>query len=308
MGAQAGCAFSIAPFWLVSSEEMVGNEGGGARLLRHHGTMHTKDREQQGNQTVHAPAYPAEPPVCAACSEIFPVPGSSFCMSCTAHLQRMDRTGLLARIGLRFVAVFVVEVLFGLFAGFLVFVPVAAMVAPHPSPSAMVLIVGFNFTLMSTILASVYTWSLRSWVRPARPWAILNTIGALLPGALMLLAVACGLRLTTLPADLLTLLVIGVEWVIGMGIAWRQQAYLRQPFQSQRVWMRASSIGWCMGAVAHALGSAWITVDGLSLWMGTAASYAIAGCITHGALARFALLAVSVQQLQLDRLRIRSRF
>jgi hypothetical protein len=255
----------------------------------------------KGVISVHSIGYPAKPPVCAACGAIFPMPGSSFCIGCTAHLQRMDRTGLLVRIGLRFVAVFVVEVLFGLFAGFLVFVPIAAMAAPLPSPRDIVLIVGGNMMLMSVILASIYTWSLRSWVRPVRAWAMLNTAGALLPGALMLLAVAAGLRLTTLPTDWLTLLVITGEWVIGMGIAWRQQRYVPPPTHNQRVWMRLSMIGWCIGAMAHVLCSIGITVDGLSLWVGTAASYAIAGSITHGTLARFALFTALVHRLRRER-------
>jgi hypothetical protein len=114
-------------------------------------------------------------------------------------------------------------------------------------------------------------------------------VGAMLPSAMVLVAVSFGLRSGMLPSSVFTMVLIALTGSIGIATAWLQCRYLIPPLDDRSVWMRGALIGWLVGSIVHGVVSTWFSVRVLAEWMGSAAAYMIAGIIMHGVLAYFAV-------------------
>lgn len=197
--------------------------------------------------------------------------------------------------------VILIEGLFGIFTGFLLMLPMGAASSGQVTLASVAFMFLTNLVLIAPIVASLYTWTLRAWIDRSQLWATANTVGAVAMGVLMFIAVLLGgLRRTTLPDMLLSSVVIGGEWVIGIAVAWVQYFLLRPPFQCRATWQRWSVVGWTGASLLH-LGIAFMHPPiEVSLWFGTAAAYFFYGVVAHGVLAWFALNATLADRVRLS--------
>jgi len=179
-----------------------------------------------------------------------------------------------------------IESLLGIFTGFLLFIPIGAMSSGQVTLANAALLFGMNLVFIAPIIASLYTWTLRSWIRRAQAWATGSTFAALSLGLLMFLAVFLGgLRLNTLPDLILSLSIIASEWGIGVAVALWQGKLLTPPFQQTASWQRWSVLAWTIACMFHLAIALVHPPSVVSLWLGTAASFFIYGIITHSVLA-----------------------
>jgi hypothetical protein len=198
----------------------------------------------------------------------------------------------------RLMLVICVEMFFGVLAGMLVLIPIAAISSPNISWSNIGFTFVFSVLLIAPIIGSIYTWSLRSWIMQSKSWAIVNTVGALLPGWLMFFAVILGLRTTTMSELLLSIVVIIGEWCIGIAVVVVQSQYLVPRLQNRNIWIFGGVIGWSFGALLHLA----VALSGLhpvlSLWIGSAVAFSAYGIIAHCILAYFAVNIQLVKHIQ----------
>lgn len=228
--------------------------------------------------------------LCPVCELLQPQPHDVFCSACRGRANAQINASIFAGLAGRFLVTICIESLLGIFTGFLLFIPIGAMSSGQVTLANTALLFGMNLVFIAPIIASLYTWTLRSWLRRAQAWATGSTVAAVSLSLLMFLAVFLGgLRLTTLPELILSLSVILFEWCIGVTVALWQGRLLMPPFQQIRVWKRWSVLGWSIACIFHIAIALLHPPSVVSLWLGTAVSFFIYGIISHCVLARFVL-------------------
>jgi hypothetical protein len=222
-----------------------------------------------------------------------------FCDSCRTIIRTRDAGPAKLAPPVRFVRALFSEAIYGLFLASLIIPTIssASSGSIRLLPFLGLAILPAVFTL--PLIATLRAYAVRPYIRRAGHWGWLSTAHAGIMTLLMGLAVGWGgLRYASVPKIVLFCAVALVTWLLGVGVARVQEAYLPAPQQRRARWRAWALGGWTIGCVVQVVIGLLITHYDLALLLSIAAGAMVYHIHATVLLKRFAREAVLIKDLQ----------